>query len=137
MKKLYLLLLFPCITFAIHPDDLGLEKLGTIPDEEAEMIVWSYLPSSIKKKGNLRNVWVYQNHFAKSSLDNDGQVISYYSAKAYVQFNCSEQYGYLSVHLHEGRDWEGKVHREDYENPKYKYIAPNSVVHKLQEIVCK
>ncbi len=137
MKKLYLLLLFPCITFAIHPDDLGLEKLGTIPDEEAEMIVWSYLPSSIKKKGNLRNVWVYQNHFAKSSLDNDGQVISYYSAKAYVQFNCNEQYGYLSVHLHEGRDWEGKVYREDYENPKYKYIAPNSVVHKLQEIVCK
>lgn len=58
-------------TFAIHADDLGLEKLGTTPDNEAEMVIWSYLPSSIKKNGNLRNVWLYQNNFAKSSFDNN------------------------------------------------------------------
>ena len=137
MKKLVLLLLFPCIAFAIHPDDLGLEKLGTTTDDVAEMIVWSYLPNSIRKNGNLRNVWLYKNLFSQDTFDNDGQVISYYSSKAYVQFNCNEQYGYLSIHFHEGRDWEGKVYSEDYENPKYKYIAPNSVFHKLQDIVCK
>jgi hypothetical protein len=96
---------------------------------ESDFSIWYVDPSSLRKNGDIVNLWAYQN-FRKPQA---GML----SARQKIEINCmQEMYKIVYMQTFSQRDL-GSISDSFETNEKYAPIAPDSPMNTLRKLACK